>query len=248
MESIVLNCRYFIAVGLSLAVHIAVIWSVPSKQAFAMPTGSQSSQVNIQFVTPSSPSMSKAKTDLKPKKSKSIEKKPVQKPHPKKAVKKKTKPTPKKAVINKPNITKKSEPVAKQENAKLKQDTALKEVNKEDSTSKNTSDQTASVSKSGVTEKPQLIQKPSFVTKPDAPRYPRIAQRRGIEGTALYEIWLNEKGKQIKQELITSSGTGILDDAALKAIQNWQFSPQIIDGQAIAHRVQIPVRFSLNKS
>ncbi|MEJ6060810.1 hypothetical protein [Aliivibrio salmonicida] len=69
-----LNCRYFIAVGLSLAVHIAFIWSVPSKQAFAMPTGSQSSQVNIQFVTPSSPSMSKAKTDLKPKKSKSIEK------------------------------------------------------------------------------------------------------------------------------------------------------------------------------
>ncbi|GEM75796.1 energy transducer TonB [Vibrio sagamiensis] len=93
---------------------------------------------------------------------------------------------------------------------------------------------------------PILIKKTNFITKPVQPRYPRSARKRGIEGVALYEIWLDKNGKQVKQILIQSSGAKILDSSALKAIKQWQFSPYISDGQSIAHRIQIPVRFRLD--
>ncbi len=241
METFVLNFRYLAAAGISLAIHTALIWSVPEKKAFAMPTGSTSSQVNIQFVTPSVPPPQSVQTKknevTKPKeqqKQQSTVEKTVQKQVQKK---KSTKPKPKKKMVKKPKTSK---PIETKKNV-IKEKAETKPTTK---TAKKTDKPVAS--KSGATEKPQLVQKPSFLKRPDAPRYPRIAQRKGIEGTALYEIWLNENGKQIKQELITSSGAQVLDEAALNAIRDWQFSPQVINGQAIAHRVQIPVRFSLN--
>ncbi|MDF5452056.1 energy transducer TonB, partial [Vibrio parahaemolyticus] len=87
---------------------------------------------------------------------------------------------------------------------------------------------------------------PTFVSQPTQPRYPRSAQRRGIEGVALYEIWLDENGNQIKQVLIESSGTESLDASALRAIKQWQFTPHISGGLKVAHRVQVPVRFKLD--
>ncbi|EEW09993.1 Protein tonB [Vibrio mimicus VM573] len=90
-----------------------------------------------------------------------------------------------------------------------------------------------------------MVDKPAFVSAPVQPRYPRVAQKRGIEGTVMYEIWLDEQGNQIQQYLITSSGTEVLDKSALEAIKQWKFSPRILDGVPVAHRVHIPVRFKL---
>ncbi|MCE7564925.1 energy transducer TonB [Aliivibrio fischeri] len=245
-----LNFRYLAAAGISLAIHTALIWSVPEKKAFAMPTGSTSSQVNIQFVAPSVPtpqSVQTKKNEVTKPKEQPKQQATVEKKIQKEVVKKKsTKPKPKKKMVKK---TKTSKPVEVKKNVlKEKEETkpTTKTAKKADKPVEKESTAKPVVSKSGATEKPQLVQKPSFLKRPNAPRYPRIAQRKGIEGTALYEIWLNENGKQIKQELITSSGAQVLDEAALDAIRDWQFSPQVINGQAIAHRVQIPVRFSLN--
>lgn len=250
METFVLNFRYLAAAGISLAIHTALIWSVPEKKAFAMPTGSTSSQVNIQLVAPSVPTPQSIKTEKnevtkpkeQPKQQATVEKKVQKQVVKKKAVKSKSK----KKMVKKPTV---SEPVeSKKSILKEKAETkpTTNTVKKKDKPVEKESTAKPVASKSGATEKPQLVQKPSFLKRPNAPRYPRLAQRKGIEGTALYEIWLNENGKQIKQELITSSGAQVLDEAALSAIRDWQFSPQLIDGQAIAHRVQIPVRFSLN--
>lgn len=106
--------------------------------------------------------------------------------------------------------------------------------------------QTASASQSkGATSQPILVDKPTFVSQPTQPRYPRSAQRRGIEGAALYEVWLDENGNQIKHVLLESSGAESLDASALRAIKQWQFTPHILGGLKVAHRVQIPVRFKL---
>lgn len=250
MELFVLNFRYLAAVGFSLAVHTILLWSVPEKKAFAMPTGSQSSQVNIQLVAPSAPAISSVKKTEPHKeeiKTEALEKK-METVKPKKPITKKIEHTKKPSKIKpsnpKPPVKKQPKPAVEQAKSKATPKESItktkQDIAKTDSTAKPVA------SKSGATEKPQLIQKPSFLKRPSAPPYPRIAQRKGVEGTALYEIWLNEKGKQIKQELITSSGASVLDEAALNAIRDWKFSPQIINGQAIAHRVQIPVRFSLN--
>lgn len=248
MEIPVLNFRYFAAVGVSLAIHTALIWSVPEKKAFAMPVGSQSSQVNIQFVAPSSPSIPSEKKVV-------AEKAKVKPTQPEKTVTKKisdvkkpTKTHKPKPTIKEKSITKAPVKTEKQKTAKVKPNEPLKKtktINKKKVTKADSAAKPVA-SRAGATEKPQLIKKPSFLKRPSAPRYPRIAQRKGIEGTALYEIWLNENGKQVKQQLITSSGASVLDEAALNAIRDWKFSPQVINGQAIAHRVQIPVRFSLN--
>lgn len=268
-----MNVRYLAAAGISLAIHTALIWAVPEKKAFAMPVGSRSSQVNIKFVTPSAPSAMYQKAEYQkaePQKVISQETKPQDKPQitEKASAKPELKPVdapePKlvKKTIAKKSLTKKN-PVTKKstvtqsktaKTAKTAKPIAQPKANKpvkkpvdtKQKVTKTESVAKPAISKSGVTEKPQLISKPSFLQRPSAPRYPRMAQRKGIQGTAIYEIWLSESGQQIKQNLVTSSGTKILDDAALKAIRDWKFSPQIIDGQAIAHRVQIPVRFSLN--
>ncbi|MUJ19589.1 TonB family protein [Aliivibrio fischeri] len=254
METFVLNFRYLAAAGISLAIHTALIWSVPEKKAFAMPTGSTSSQVNIQFVAPSVPTPQSVQTKKnevtkpkeQPKQQTTVEKTVQKQVVKKKPVQSKQKPKPKKKMVKKPTISKPIEPEKKILKEKAETQPITKTAKKTDKPVEKESTAKPVASKSGATEKPQLVQKPSFLKRPNAPRYPRIAQRKGIEGTALYEIWLNENGKQIKQELITSSGAQVLDEAALNAIRDWQFSPQVINGQAIAHRVQIPVRFSLN--
>ncbi len=75
--------------------------------------------------------------------------------------------------------------------------------------------------------------------------YPRIARKRGLEGKVLVEVWLDEKGNQVKQVLLESSGHRVLDQQALNTIKEWRFSQQVAQGQAIAHRVQIPINFQL---
>ena len=62
----------------------------------------------------------------------------------------------------------------------------------------------------------------------------------------MYEVWLDENGNQVKQVLISSSGATILDNSALKAIKQWEFSPNIVNGQKMAYRVRLPVRFKLD--
>ncbi|WP_026344616.1 energy transducer TonB [Oceanimonas smirnovii] len=93
---------------------------------------------------------------------------------------------------------------------------------------------------------PKRIEKPSFKTRPSPIAYPVQARRRGLEGTVVVEVWLDEQGKQTKRVLARSSGVNVLDKAAIKAIAKWQFSAYIENGQALAHRVQIPIRFKLD--
>lgn len=92
----------------------------------------------------------------------------------------------------------------------------------------------------------KLVSKPTFATRPGSVNYPKLAKRRGIEGQVLIEVWIGTKGQQLNQKLIKSSGAQILDNAAMTAIKKWHFSAYIVNGTAIAHRVQIPVRFKLD--
>lgn len=92
---------------------------------------------------------------------------------------------------------------------------------------------------------PMLVSKPQFSAKPVPVSYPKLARKRGLEGKTLIEVWLDSEGKQIKQKIIISSGHSILDNRALNTIKQWQFSRRIEQGQAIAHRVQIPINFKL---
>ena len=249
--------RYVIAGGASLVIHAALLFVAQESKVFAMPAGSQSNTVSINFTPKSVPSQAQQKTVTDPVEPEPItetvshpEPKPVE---PKAVEPKQAKPAPKKkAITNKPQ-PKKVEKKVVEKTAEKKpiqkkpvtqpEKLADKKVDKNMDESAN---QPRQVNQGVSNQEPVLITRPSFSARPTLPSYPRQARRRGVEGVATYEVWLDAEGKQIKQALVNSSGALMLDNAALKAIKKWKFSPHTVNGRAIAHRVQIPVRFKLD--
>ncbi|PTO92874.1 energy transducer TonB [Vibrio splendidus] len=261
--------RYVIAGGASLVIHAALLFVAQESKVFAMPAGSQSNTVSINFTPKNMPSPAQQKTITEP-----VEPEPIKetvsqaepKPVESKAVEpKQAKPTPKKkAITNKPQPKKvekkvvEKKPVAKKKVVKKKRPELKPEPKskptpqpekladkKVDRNLAESANQPQEVNQGVSNQEPVLVTKPSFSAPPTPPTYPRQARRRGIEGVAIYEVWLDAEGKQIKQALVNSSGVLILDNAALDAIKKWKFSPHTVNGRAIAHRVQLPVRFRL---
>ncbi|MEZ8355996.1 energy transducer TonB [Vibrio splendidus] len=262
--------RYVIAGGASLVIHAALLFVAQESKVFAMPAGSQSNTVSINFTPKSTPSPAQQKTTTEPVEPEPIketvsqaEPKPVE---PKAVEPKQAKPTPKKkAITNKPQpkkvekkvvekkvekkpvtqkkVVKKERPEPKSKPTPQPEKLADKKVDRNLAESANKPQQ---VNQGVSNQEPVLVTKPSFSSRPTPPNYPRQARRRGVEGVATYEVWLDAEGKQIKQALVNSSGALMLDNAALDAIKQWKFSPHTVNGRAIAHRVQIPVRFRLD--
>jgi protein TonB len=78
-----------------------------------------------------------------------------------------------------------------------------------------------------------------------APRYPEQARRRGREGTVQVEADVDERGIPAAVRVLRSSGYGILDDAAVKAVGKWRFRPARIAGKSVSGRVVVPIEFRL---
>lgn len=265
--------RYVIAGGASLVIHAALLFVAQESKVFAMPAGSQSNTVSINFTPKSTPSPAQQKTITEPVEPEPIketvsqaEPKPVE---PKAVEPKQAKPTPKKkAITNKPQPKKVEKKVVEKKPIQNKPETEKKVVKKKrpepepkskptpqpekladkkvDKNMDESANQPQEVNQGVSNQEPVLVTKPSFSSRPTPPNYPRQARRRGVEGVATYEVWLDAEGKQIKQALVNSSGALMLDNAALDAIKQWKFSPHTVNGRAIAHRVQIPVRFRLD--
>ena len=77
------------------------------------------------------------------------------------------------------------------------------------------------------------------------PRYPRIARRRGYEGTVVLEVLVNTKGKVSDYRIIRSCGYSVLDKAAMKSIRNWLFEPGMRGDEKVEMWVKVPIRFEL---
>ncbi|EGQ7965980.1 energy transducer TonB [Vibrio vulnificus] len=224
--------RYLFAGSLSLMLHAAFISAKEQAVIFQTNAGSDSASVSLNLVSNPPPSSNNVvEKNVEPKE----ETKPPTKPKPKKPVE------PKKASLEKPVVENKS-------STKPTESTPVEQPEPaEHKTPKGAdNDQPASSASQGVSSQPTLIEKPSFMEKPVQPKYPRVAQKRGIEGTALFELWIDEQGKLTQLLLITSSGAKMLDDAARKAIQQWKFTPHAENGQKMPSRVRVPVRFSLD--
>lgn len=78
------------------------------------------------------------------------------------------------------------------------------------------------------------------VTSFKEPAYPRLAIRRGIEGSIKIKISISPAG--IPQEIVVlnSSGHDILDNAAIEAAKTWRFQPQ-----ALAYTVTKTIDFQI---
>ena len=85
---------------------------------------------------------------------------------------------------------------------------------------------------------------PLYLKNPP-PEYPRLARRRGYEGTVILEVFVDRKGEVSSLRVLKSSGHDILDAAALRSVRGWLFEPGMRGDEKVETKVRIPVRFEI---
>jgi protein TonB len=87
--------------------------------------------------------------------------------------------------------------------------------------------------------------RPDYGFNPKPP-YPLIARRMGAQGIVLLRVHVRADGSVAKAEVKQSSGSGLLDDSALRTVrENWRFMPARLDGVPVESWVEVPIRFVL---
>jgi protein TonB len=81
--------------------------------------------------------------------------------------------------------------------------------------------------------------------KNPAPPYPYEALERGQEGLVTLSVTVDRFGHPKNVSVQQSSGFRMLDDAALKTVKKWKFSPGRTGFLALESQVLIPIRFEL---
>lgn len=90
----------------------------------------------------------------------------------------------------------------------------------------------------------EVLARPLYTTNPPPP-YPRLARKLGHEGVVQLEVLVSVTGRVDDLRIAVGSGHESLDAAALEAVRSWRFSAGQRNGQPVAMRVRVPVRFSL---
>ena len=88
---------------------------------------------------------------------------------------------------------------------------------------------------------------PPVLIKRVNPSYPVDALAQGIEGKVVLRVFLSDKGIVEKIEIGQSAGHASLDQAAIDAVKQWEFSPASKDGKACRVIISLPVEFRLSK-
>lgn len=79
-----------------------------------------------------------------------------------------------------------------------------------------------------------------------APVYPRVAQRRGMQGQVDVGFTVTTSGETKDIVVLTSEPAEIFDRAAIQAVQQWQFEPHTVRGVLVNQRSATRLRFTLN--
>ena len=80
------------------------------------------------------------------------------------------------------------------------------------------------------------------------PAYPWLAWIRGWEGLVILQVSVESNGQPRQVEVVRSSGYPILDAAAQRAIQQWEFTPAKRGGRAVRSELELPIRFQLTSA
>ncbi|HEV7502578.1 MAG TPA: TonB family protein, partial [Vicinamibacteria bacterium] len=70
------------------------------------------------------------------------------------------------------------------------------------------------------------------------PDYPPAARERGMEGSPVVDIWVDEKGNVMDVAIVESAGA-MLDGAVLEAVAGWKFRPATVGGTAVSVRMTL---------
>jgi protein TonB len=80
------------------------------------------------------------------------------------------------------------------------------------------------------------------------PDYPEMARRAGMEGKVIVWVKVDTEGNVIEYHVENAKPAGLgFEDAVLKVIPHWKFTPAIQQNHPIAVWVSVPFRFKVNK-
>ena len=78
-----------------------------------------------------------------------------------------------------------------------------------------------------------------------SPKYPRSAMRRNITGSVDVSFTVGLDGQVYDVKIINSTPGKVFDQAAIDAVEQWQFEPVIENGQAVEKRSAVRMAFDL---
>jgi protein TonB len=84
--------------------------------------------------------------------------------------------------------------------------------------------------------------RPPVKIKDVAPVYPAIAQSARVQGDVVIEATIDEQGKVADAKVVKS--VPLLDQAALQAVQQWEYQPSLRNGVPTAVVMTVTVKFS----
>jgi protein TonB len=161
------------------------------------------------------------------------------------------KKVPVKPVVKEKKVIKKKKKVPPPVETAVQKDAEVEErVEEQAQSTEETVSTAANIPSAGSSMAPKaaaLLQAMPMYGENPSPTYPRIARRRGYEGTVLVSAEIFADGTVGKLLIKKTSGYAVLDREALKTIKKWKFIPASRMGVPITMLVDIPVRFSLEE-
>jgi protein TonB len=85
--------------------------------------------------------------------------------------------------------------------------------------------------------------KPPVKIRDVRPAYPAIALSAHIEGVVIIETTIGTTGRVVDAKVLRS--VPLLDQAALEAVRQWEFTPTLLNGVPVAVVMTVTVNFSL---
>jgi TonB family protein len=86
------------------------------------------------------------------------------------------------------------------------------------------------------------VRRPVLLSAP-APRYPELARRVGLQGEVVVECVIDREGAVRDARVVR--GSPLLRQAALDAVSRWRYAPTLLNGEPVAVRLEVSVRFVL---
>lgn len=79
-------------------------------------------------------------------------------------------------------------------------------------------------------------------------QYPALAIRKREQGAVQVRVLIAADGSAQKVELLRSSGSRVLDAAALKSVRGWRFVAAERDGVTVSSWAIVPIEFNLDRA
>ena len=76
------------------------------------------------------------------------------------------------------------------------------------------------------------------------PIYPFEAKYRGVEGTVVLDVMIDETG-EVREPFVVYSAGAMLDKSALDAVRQWRYLPTVLNGSPVCVHTRISIVFRL---